>query len=81
MNFKELKKEIHLLKLNRESHLFNLIEEGRLQSYCGLHSVPNYSPKNLKNIFYNPIELNDYILNKRPTNFCDICRIKFNRLT
>lgn len=72
--------EIHLLKLNRESHLFNLIEDGKLKSYCGLDSMPDYSRKNLKNIFYNQLELKHY-LETITDNYCDICKAHLTRET
>ncbi len=73
--------EIHLQKIKREFHLFYLIEEGGLQSYCGLMETPNYEFKNLKNIFYNDVELKFYIKSENNRDFCDISRVSYLKMT
>ncbi|WP_039926730.1 hypothetical protein [Leptospira vanthielii] len=70
--------EIHLQEFINHIHLFNLIGEGKLRSYCGLESIPDYSQKNLKNIFYNQPELEHYV-NNSESIFCDICKIKLSK--
>ncbi|PJZ98850.1 hypothetical protein CH369_17960 [Leptospira levettii] len=69
--------EFHLIKINRESHLFRLKEEGVLRSFCGLMETPNYEFKNLKNIFYNHVELTFYLVNNHTLVLCDICRTSY----
>ncbi|EKJ85086.1 hypothetical protein LEP1GSC017_3674 [Leptospira meyeri serovar Hardjo str. Went 5] len=73
-------KETHIKKKGNESHLFLIKEEGHLQSFCGLHSMPDYQFKNLKNIFYSKEELRHYLTNTT-TLICDICRNKFKMIT
>lgn len=73
--------EIHLQKVNRETHLFQLVKEGVLRSYCGLNSTPDYSKKNLKNIYFSVSELDFFIGNDRLLFVCDICRASFGKLS
>lgn len=68
--------EIHVVKVNRETHLFQLVDEGMLRSYCGLKAIPNYEFKNLKNIFYNNMELEEWLKNQTSESYCDICKKK-----
>lgn len=68
--------EIHLLMLNKEYHLFELIGKNRLRSNCGLDAIANYSEKNKFNIFHDEGDLFDHI----DSMIEPICRICLNKL-
>lgn len=67
--------EIHLLKINREYHLFKFIGKGRLHSYCNLDGIANYSESNKFNIFHDPGDLLDH-LDSMEDPICPICKLK-----
>lgn len=67
--------EIHLMKINKNFHLFELIREARLRSYCGIDGIANYSDSNKFNIFHDEGDLLDR-LDSISDAVCPICELK-----
>lgn len=70
--------EIHLYQSSGKYHLFNLIGEGRLRSYCNLDAIANYSNSNKFDIFHDEGDLSDH-LEFISDLACEICLNEFNK--
>lgn len=72
--------EFHLIQVNREHHVFSLIDERKLKSYCELDGIANYSESNKFNIFHDEGDLADH-LETISDPICETCLKEFNQIT